>query len=73
MPREGIRYLLPGTSYFFHPFDRFLCIQIISILLFMVEARGEVKTCLEGEAFGERIVGIETVDKMTDQQIAALG
>jgi hypothetical protein len=39
----------------------------------MVEARGEVKTCLEGETLGELTVGIETVDKMTDQQIAALG
>jgi stalled ribosome rescue protein Dom34 len=35
------------------------------------EAKGELKTCLEGEALGGRIVGIETVDKMTDHQIAA--
>ena len=35
------------------------------------EAKGELKTCLEGEALGGRIVGIETVDKMTDRQIAA--
>jgi hypothetical protein len=35
------------------------------------EAKGEPKTCLEGEALGGRIVGIETVDKMTPRQIAA--
>jgi stalled ribosome rescue protein Dom34 len=35
------------------------------------EAKGELKTCLEGEALGGRIVGIETVDKMTGPQIAA--
>jgi len=35
------------------------------------EAKGELKTCLEGEALGGRIVGIETVDKMTVRQIAA--
>jgi stalled ribosome rescue protein Dom34 len=35
------------------------------------EAKGELKTCLEGEALGGRIDGTETVDKMTDHQIAA--
>ena len=35
------------------------------------EAKGELKTCLEGEALGGRIVGMETVDKMTVRQIAA--
>jgi stalled ribosome rescue protein Dom34 len=35
------------------------------------EAKGELAKRLEGEALGERIVGIETVDKMTDRQIAA--
>lgn len=35
------------------------------------EAKVEIKTCLEGEALGGRVVGIETVDKMTDHQIAA--
>ena len=35
------------------------------------EAKGELRTCLEGEALGGRIVGIATVDKMTEHQIAA--
>jgi stalled ribosome rescue protein Dom34 len=34
------------------------------------EAKVELKTLLENEALGGRIVGIETVDKMTDNQIA---
>ncbi len=35
------------------------------------EAKVELKTRLESEGLGERIVGIETVDKMTERQIAA--
>jgi len=35
------------------------------------EAKVELKTRLENEALGGRITGIETVDKMTDRQIAA--
>lgn len=35
------------------------------------EAKGEFRACLEGEALGGRIIGMETVDKMTDPQIAA--
>jgi hypothetical protein len=35
------------------------------------EAKGELKKRLESEGLGGRIVGIETVDKMTDRQIAA--
>ena len=35
------------------------------------EAKGELKKRLESQGLGERIVGIETVDKMTDRQIAA--
>ena len=35
------------------------------------EAKGELKTCLESEALGGRIVGLETADKMTDHQLAA--
>ena len=35
------------------------------------EAKVELKKRLESEALGGRIVGIETVDKMTDRQIAA--
>jgi hypothetical protein len=35
------------------------------------EAKSELKKHLESKKLGERIVGIETVDKMTDRQIAA--
>ena len=43
-----------------------------SILLFGPgEAKGELKKRLERIGLGERIVGVETVDKMTDRQIAA--
>ena len=43
-----------------------------SILIFGPgEAKGELKKRLEGLNLGERIVGVETVDKMTDRQIAA--
>ena len=35
------------------------------------EAKGELKSRLEGQALGGHIVGVETVDKMTDHQIAA--
>ena len=35
------------------------------------EAKVELEKLLRSENLGERIVGIETVDKMTDQQIAA--
>ncbi len=43
-----------------------------SILIFGPgEAKGELKKRLERDNLGGRIVGIETVDKMTDPQIAA--
>jgi hypothetical protein len=43
-----------------------------SILIFGPgEAKGELKERLERKNLGGRIVGIETVDKMTDRQIAA--
>jgi hypothetical protein len=43
-----------------------------SILLFGPgEAKGELEKRLATKGFGGRIVGIETVDKMTDRQIAA--
>ncbi len=43
-----------------------------SILIFGPgEAKGELKKRLESEELGGRIVGIETVDRMTDRQIAA--
>jgi stalled ribosome rescue protein Dom34 len=35
------------------------------------EAKGELEKRLANEGFGGRIVGIETVDKMTERQIAA--
>jgi hypothetical protein len=35
------------------------------------EAKGELEQRLKNEGFGGRVVGIETVDKMTDRQIAA--
>lgn len=43
-----------------------------SILIFGPgEAKGEFEKRLANEGLGGRIVGIETVDKMTDRQIAA--
>jgi hypothetical protein len=43
-----------------------------SILIFGPgEAKGELKERLERKNLGGRIVGIETVDKMTNRQIAA--
>ena len=35
------------------------------------EAKQELKTALESGGLGARIVGVETVDKMTDRQIEA--
>ncbi|MGB8644811.1 MAG: hypothetical protein WCF84_06210 [Anaerolineae bacterium] len=35
------------------------------------EAKGELEKRLANQGFGGRVVGIETVDKMTDRQIAA--
>lgn len=44
-----------------------------SILIFGPgEAKGEFKKRLEHKGLGERIVGVETTDKMTDNQIAAM-
>ena len=43
-----------------------------SILIFGPgEAKVELKARLEGNGLGGRIIGIETVDKMTDRQFAA--
>ena len=43
-----------------------------SILIFGPgEAKGELKARLASSNLGGRIVGVETVDKMTDRQIAA--
>jgi len=43
-----------------------------SILIFGPgEAKGELKTRLESQKLGERIIAVETEDKMTDRQIAA--
>ncbi len=35
------------------------------------EAKGEFQKQIKSKEFGQRIVGVETVDKMTDRQIAA--
>jgi hypothetical protein len=35
------------------------------------EAKGELEKRLVNKGLGGRVVGIETVDKMTDRQIAA--
>ncbi len=35
------------------------------------EAKGEFKKYIERSGYGGRVVGIETVDKMTDRQIVA--
>jgi hypothetical protein len=41
-----------------------------SILIFGPgKAKGELQKQLEGHALGERIVGIETTDKMSDEQV----
>jgi hypothetical protein len=43
-----------------------------SILIFgSGEAKGELKKRLEREKLSDRIVGVETVDEMTDHQIAS--
>ena len=43
-----------------------------SVLLFGPgEAKGELEKRLASKGLGERIVGVETVDKMTDHQIVA--
>jgi len=48
------------------------CFRRQSILIFGPgEAKGELKARLTRRNLGGRIVGMETVDKMTDRQIAA--
>jgi hypothetical protein len=49
------------------------CIRNAEAILIMGpgEAKVELKKRLESEELGGRIVGIETVDKMTDRQIVA--
>ena len=43
-----------------------------SILIFGPgEAKGELKNHLDQAGLGENIIGLETIDKMTDNQIAA--
>jgi len=37
----------------------------------LLQAKGELKKRIEREELMGRIIGIETVDKMTDRQIAA--
>jgi len=46
--------------------------DVASILIFGPgEAKGELEKRLKTKGFGARIVGVDTVDKMTDHQIAA--
>jgi stalled ribosome rescue protein Dom34 len=49
------------------------CMRTAKAILIMGpgEAKGELKARLEHGGFGARIVGVETVDKMTDLQITA--
>ena len=49
------------------------CIRDAEAILIMGpgEAKGELKARLERRGLGARIVDVETVDKMTDRQIAA--
>jgi hypothetical protein len=49
------------------------CIRDSEVILIFGpgEAKGELKKRLERNELGKRIVGVETVDKMTDRQIAA--
>ena len=42
------------------------------LLLGPGEAKHEIEKRLRDDVLGERIVGVETVDKMTDHQIAAI-
>jgi hypothetical protein len=55
-------------------YDRVIsCIRDAESILILGpgEAKVELEKRLESEALGGRVVGIETVDKMTDKQIAA--
>jgi hypothetical protein len=55
-------------------YDRVVsCIRDADAILILGpgEAKGELRTRLEDLALGGRITGIETVDKMTDRQLAA--
>jgi hypothetical protein len=46
--------------------------DVNAILLFGPgEAKGELAKRLASEGLGDRVVGVETVDKMTDPQVAA--
>lgn len=46
--------------------------NVESILIFGPgEAKGELEKRLASKGFGGRVVGVETVDKLTDRQIAA--
>jgi len=49
------------------------CIRDVEYILIFGpgESKGELKKHLEREGLGGRIVGVETVDEMTDGQIAA--
>jgi stalled ribosome rescue protein Dom34 len=49
------------------------CIRDADEILIMGpgEAKGELRACLEKHGFGDRVVGVETADRMTDHQVAA--
>jgi hypothetical protein len=49
------------------------CLRDVESILILGpgEAKGELRKRLEKDNLGRRIVGIETVDKMTDPQIVA--
>jgi hypothetical protein len=62
------------TDHLHKYYDRVVtCIRDADSILILGpgEAKGELKTRLEIEGLGGRIVGIETADKLTDHQIAA--
>ena len=50
------------------------CIRDADSILIMGpgEAKGELQKRLEGQSLGAHIVGIETFDKLTDRQVAAM-
>ena len=73
IPSDDIR-LRVLTEHFNNYYETVIsCIRDAkSILLFGPgEAKGELKKRLEKDNLGDRIVGVETADKMTDNQIAA--
>ena len=60
--RERLRYLTRAEIE---------CIGEAKLMFGPGEAKGELKKRLKRKTLGRRIAGVETVDKMTDRQIAA--